>query len=255
MDMKVFVFALRNRGTPLPTLAIRISSLVLLVIASCPILLAQMRGMRAPARPARIGMGPQVRAGFSARRTSVLGARPLRHRSFMVQRLPFRRHRHFNFFFANACLNNPFFDPFLCRRVFFGNSLFFAQPLLLPYPVYADTSYAEPEASVPAEEYERANLSASIDQLTSEVGRLREEQESARNPQPTPSQGKQEAEANPPTRILVFRDGHRSEIQNYAMVGNTLWVLTRERATKIPVSDLDMSATREVNADQGIEFP
>jgi len=29
-------------------------------------------------------------------------------------------------------------------------------------------------------------------------------------------------EENTPT-ILVFRDGHRSEVRNYAIVGKTLW--------------------------------
>jgi hypothetical protein len=62
-------------------------------------------------------------------------------------------------------------------------------------------------------------------------------------------------EPNPPVRILVFRDGHRSEIMNYAVVGDTLWALTEEHARKIPISDLDMSATKKANEDQGLQFP
>lgn len=211
--------------------------------------------MRARARPVRIGIRPQIRPGFSAGRNGMIGARRFGHRSLVVQRFPFRHHRRFNLFLTNACSSGPFFDPFLCRRFFFRNSLFFAQPLPLPYPVYVDGSYAAPEDSVPGEESEQTDLSARIDQLTDEVERLRGEQESARNPQQTPRQGKQVPEANPPTRILVFRDGHRSEIKNYALVGSTLWVLTQARATKIPVSDLDMSATKQANAGQGIDFP
>jgi hypothetical protein len=255
MGMQVFAFAPGSRGAWSFRTATKITAIALFVIASYPILLAQMHGIRATPRPIRVGTGPQARPGFSARRTGVTGARPLGHRSFIVQRFPFRHHRHFSFFLANACFNDPFFDPFICRQFFFRQSRFFGEPLLLPYPVYAETSYAAPEQSVPGEEFEGADISGRIDRLTDEVERLREEQESAKNSEQTPGQGEQAAEANLPTRILVFRDGRRSEIQNYAMVGKILWVLTQERARKIPVSDLDMDATKKANADQGIEFP
>jgi len=63
------------------------------------------------------------------------------------------------------------------------------------------------------------------------------------------------AEENVPSTILVFRDGHRSEVRNYAIVGQTLWVFTQQRARKIPVSDLDVEATKKVNAGRGVEVP
>jgi len=61
-------------------------------------------------------------------------------------------------------------------------------------------------------------------------------------------------EENTPT-ILVFRDGHRSETRNYGIVGKTLWMFTELRARKIPMSDLDVEATRKVNEDRGVEVP
>jgi hypothetical protein len=54
--------------------------------------------------------------------------------------------------------------------------------------------------------------------------------------------------------MVVFRDGHRSEVQNFAVVGQTLWVFTVQRPRKIRISDLDVEATKEVNADRGIDF-
>jgi hypothetical protein len=51
-----------------------------------------------------------------------------------------------------------------------------------------------------------------------------------------------------------FRDGSRSEVQNFAIVGQTLWVFNTQRARKIRISDLDLEARREVNADRGIDF-
>ena len=249
MSTPVFVFAPLSQGAFL-ALATRITAIALLVIAWCPTLPAQMRGMRATSRPVRIGIGPQVRPQLGMRRT---GAIVSRSRFFPVNRFPFRNRRQFNFFLANACFNHPFFDPLLCRRFLFRNSLLFAQPLLLPYPIYADTAYGEPEQYVPTEQDQASDLSGRIDRLTDEVERLREEQESAKNQQ-LPSQARQAVEPNP-LRILVFRDGHRSEIQNYAVVGDTLWALTEEHAKKIPMSDLDLSATKKANADQGLEFP
>lgn len=71
---------------------------------------------------------------------------------------------------------------------------------------------------------------------------MREEQESAKNQQQAAlNEPKQAMKPNPPTRILVFRDGHRSEIMNYAVLRDTLWAVTEEHARKIPISDLDMS--------------
>ena len=199
MGTQVFVFTPRASGASFLAFAARITGIALLVIVSSPILLGQRHGMRAAARPVRIGADPQVRAGFSGSRNGGFGSDPLAHRHFAVQRFPFRHHRHFNVFVANACFNDSFFDPFLCRRFFFRNSLFFAQPLLLPYPIYADTSYGEPEQSVLAEQHEQSDLGIRIDRLTGEVERLREEQESTKNQQQTPNLGRQ-SEPSPPTR-------------------------------------------------------
>ncbi len=79
-------------------------------------------------------------------------------------------------------------------------------------------------------------------------------QASAAKP-PEPEAQRQPPPENQPTKILAFRDGHRSEIKNYALVGKTLWILTEQRAQKIPVSDLDMEETKRLNDDRGLTFP
>ncbi len=53
---------------------------------------------------------------------------------------------------------------------------------------------------------------------------------------------------------LVFRDLHKEEIQNYAIVGNTLWNFSAQRTQKIPLSDLDIPATTKINDDRGVNF-
>jgi hypothetical protein len=53
---------------------------------------------------------------------------------------------------------------------------------------------------------------------------------------------------------LVFRDKHIQEVQNYAIVGETLWVFNEQRATRIPIAELDIPATTKLNEERGIEF-
>lgn len=57
-----------------------------------------------------------------------------------------------------------------------------------------------------------------------------------------------------PQTVLVFKDGHQLEVQNYAIVGSTLYDLTPGRNHKIAVADLDLAATAKQNDDRGIDF-
>ena len=57
----------------------------------------------------------------------------------------------------------------------------------------------------------------------------------------------------PPT-LLVFKDGHKIEVANYAVVGETLFDFTPGHARKVALADLDLEATRKQNDDRGIIF-
>lgn len=76
-----------------------------------------------------------------------------------------------------------------------------------------------------------------------------------RAPAPAANQNnqKQEVETIPPT-VLVYRDQHKQEIQNYAIVGQMLWDFNAGRTYKIPLSQLDLPATQKANDDRGINF-
>jgi hypothetical protein len=55
---------------------------------------------------------------------------------------------------------------------------------------------------------------------------------------------------------LVFRDGHKAEVQNYAIIGDNLIDVTRSAVIKkIPLSPLDLDETRRVNEANGVDFP
>jgi hypothetical protein len=54
--------------------------------------------------------------------------------------------------------------------------------------------------------------------------------------------------------ILVFKDGHQSDVRNYAIVGDTLFDFSAGRTRKILLADLDLPATRKANDDRGVDF-
>ncbi len=114
------------------------------------------------------------------------------------------------------------------------------------YPVYANSYPDNGNASVTYEQQQE------IDRLNDEVSRLRDEQQSgaAGSPVPRPPA---KAEIHAAT-VLVFRDKHTEEIENYAIVGKTLWVFTEQRARKIPIAELNVPATTKANEDRGIDF-
>jgi hypothetical protein len=57
-----------------------------------------------------------------------------------------------------------------------------------------------------------------------------------------------------PQTVLVFKDGHQLEVQNYAVIGDTLYDLTPRRNHKIPLAELDLTSTAKQNDDRGIDF-
>ncbi|MGE5207264.1 MAG: hypothetical protein ACM3PW_16760 [Chlamydiota bacterium] len=67
---------------------------------------------------------------------------------------------------------------------------------------------------------------------------------------PAPSQPAQPQEPS----VLVFRDGHQLEVQNYAIVADTLYDFSPGHPRKVPLSQLDLRATVKANDDRGVDF-
>jgi hypothetical protein len=57
----------------------------------------------------------------------------------------------------------------------------------------------------------------------------------------------------PPT-LLVFKDGRKLEVGNYAIVGQTLFDLTPGHARRVALADLDLDATQKENDNRGVTF-
>lgn len=70
---------------------------------------------------------------------------------------------------------------------------------------------------------------------------------------PAPEQASSSFDSLPGT-VLIFKDGHRLEITNYAIQGKTLFNLSGEGPRRIDTAELDVSATMKENDDRGVEF-
>lgn len=64
----------------------------------------------------------------------------------------------------------------------------------------------------------------------------------------------EEPVAPQPSTVLVFKDGHQSDVLNYAIVGDTLFDFAAGRTHKILLADLDLKATQKANDDRGVDF-
>jgi hypothetical protein len=84
--------------------------------------------------------------------------------------------------------------------------------------------------------------------------RLREAQRDEPSPQSAETPADPAPLADRPPTMLVFKDGHQLEVQNYAIVGVMLYDMTPGHRTRIAVVDLDLSATAKENDNRGIDF-
>jgi len=125
-----------------------------------------------------------------------------------------------------------------------------------PYPYAAVPAYVAPVEPATSVRQTETDLSYQVERLSREIEQLRQDQAAAAaRPQVAspPPQAEPPAPQLPTT--LVFRDGHRLIIQNYAIVGQTLWIFDEQNSTKIALSDLNLEATQAENRANGVRFP
>jgi hypothetical protein len=135
--------------------------------------------------------------------------------------------------------------------VYYSRSPFFSPAPVITTPIITTPVYSEPAVT-----HDTDDLVREIERLTLEVQQLRDEQ-ALRYAAPIVPDTSQSAEPPPPATptVLVFRDGHRLEIQNWVIAGQTLWSFDDHSSTKIAISDLDLEATQKVNRERGVRFP
>ena len=111
------------------------------------------------------------------------------------------------------------------------------------------------DSSYDQDQQNQIGLANEMNQQSLDEQRMRQQgdqdayaQSAPRRPQPS-----QNTDSDPPT-VLIFRDQHKEEIKNYAIVGQTLWNFSPQRTQKIPLSSLDLAATEKANEDRGVDF-
>jgi len=126
-------------------------------------------------------------------------------------------------------------------------------PYAVPYPVYAEAE-TDDDDSVPSDSTYRRGVPPVYDRGDRDAPKPRQ---APHDPAPRAAAPEDPAEpvvAPQPTTVLVFKDGHKSDVQNYAIVNGTLFDFTDGRSRKIPLADLDLPATQKANDDRGVDF-
>jgi hypothetical protein len=91
-------------------------------------------------------------------------------------------------------------------------------------------------------------LESKMQSLSEEVAALRQERAA---PAAAPQAAVRE---KPLARVFVYRDGRVLNATDYAILGETLWVFGPETTFQIPLSELNLPATRELNEKRGIDI-
>jgi hypothetical protein len=116
--------------------------------------------------------------------------------------------------------------------------------------------WGDSDSSYDQDQQNNAALAAEMNaqSLDEQRMRLQTDQDVYASSAPPSSPHREErTQASPPT-LLVFRDQHQQEVQNYAIVGQTLWNFAPQRTQRIPLTDLDLVATAKANDDRGVDF-
>lgn len=181
-------------------------------------------------------------------------------------------HNHF-FFHNNVFFHGCFgcFNPFFFNTGFFFGSPFFGfgfagGPFVGPwgYPYYGSPYgypsdyYAAPPPPAPAASTDNDNsndaeLSASIQRLSDEVEDLRSQNRELASRDENPNSSLSAKEPGLPA-VFIFKDGRKISAQNYAIAGETLWIMDEHAAHKYTLDEIDATATERANAANGVEI-
>jgi hypothetical protein len=156
-----------------------------------------------------------------------------------------------------------FFRPHIFPQVYWATNPIYYGGYGYGYPVVvAQYPMAAPAYSQGYSD-ETVQLAEEVGRLRAEVEHLQREQrmrqdreyeeQQHQEQQPQPTRATPPAAPAPPTTI-VYRNGRREDVRSYAIVGQTLWILSEARARKIPLAEIDLDATQQVNEGNGVAF-
>ncbi len=170
---------------------------------------------------------------------------------------------------------NPYFhgargvQPDLPRRFGYGGGYGYGYGYGSGFPIYPTTiwptpvpdygvqppvEYVQPAPSEPIVIYQ--NQPISDGELEDEIIRLNRELDALRDARaapPVPSRVEPNSVPSTPT-VLIYKNGQREEIHNYAIAGETLWILDQGASRKIALTNLDLGKTENENRLRGVRF-
>jgi hypothetical protein len=121
-----------------------------------------------------------------------------------------------------------------------------------------DTSSNDSASAYNAYYEQTQQLQQQLNRLQDEVDRLHDQQYarpvSPDVPRPPSSPATPDKQETATFTVLIFKDQHREEVKNYAVVGRTLWIFSEQRARKIPLDQLNVPATQQANEERGLDF-
>jgi hypothetical protein len=165
----------------------------------------------------------------------------------------FGHNRHFHGGFGAPVFRHHF------RRHFFHQPISWSYPLYAPYTYDSYPAYMQSDPYYYEDDRAQRDMQRQIRDLTDAIERLRDEQENLRQEirqrqQPAARTAAPDPPAETRPTVLVFRTKPREEVRNYAIVGQTLWIFTETRARKIPLAELDLDRTAQLNEERGLDF-
>lgn len=218
-------------------------AVLLLSVSAWP----QMRGVHiGGARPAGAMRAPAMPASVNGRFGGVFG-HGFTHGGFGHAGGAFPFHHHHHFFGSRFGWGYPWAYGYYLGGYW-------------DYPFAAsdyDQSYDQDQQQLQAYQTQQMNnqqqVEQRLDQLEQRLDRLYEERSAPPHEAQAQPERQPKVETSKPA-VLVYKDGHRQEVQNYAIIGQTIWVLNEQQARKVPLSALDLNATRKANEDRDVEF-
>jgi hypothetical protein len=151
---------------------------------------------------------------------------------------------------GGALIGAPFYYPYLG----YG-------PSLNTFPSYNETVDPNAQAFGMAQDA----LGEQIRQLTAEVASMKQQlnvppapYEPPSVPQTPPAMapgGEDAGTASQPAIAVVLKNGQRLSVQSYAVMNGFLWDFSKQPVRKIPVSNIDVSASTKATEANGAEFP
>jgi hypothetical protein len=159
------------------------------------------------------------------------------------------------YFAGSPCFTNPSYSgSFFCSQFLNNRKPRFGGGAFVPIYWLPSNDDSQTEETSPPQAEADNSIANQVQALTDEVEMLREEQSTRRDLPPSEAEPRASAPEKPLNTVLVYRDGRHAEVQDYAILGKTLWIFAGQTTKKVPLSDLDLDGTIKLNDDRGVEF-